>query len=350
MAHIEDMRNNVTLNEHGISNVHTTDFPGSYHGYDDSWDFNKFKSKFRIEINHMQKDELLFDMIGIDASIANAFRRILLAEVPTMAIDKVFMINNTSVIPDEVLAHRIGLIPFKVDARLFEFQQSDSKTLNANEVLQFSLKVKCEKNPNAPKEANNTDVLYTNSKVYSGDIKWQPFEEQNDLFSDVKPLYDDILIAKMRPGQIIDMEMHAVKGMGKTHAKFSPVATAAYRLLPTITLLEPAVDETACQLQACFSPGVIEVFQNKQGRKEARVVDARKDTCSREVLRHSHLKDLVKLGKIRDHFIFSVESVAGIGPADLVVESIKILMGKCRTFLKALDNDAPNDEELMEAD
>ena len=108
MAHIEDMRDNLTLNEHGISNVHTTTFPGAYPGYDDAWNFEKFMSKFRIEINQMQNNELQFDMIGIDASIANAFRRILLAEVPTMAIDKVFMLNNTSVIPDEVLAHRIG--------------------------------------------------------------------------------------------------------------------------------------------------------------------------------------------------------------------------------------------------
>ena len=50
-------------------------------------------------------------MIGIDASIANSFRRILLSEVPTMAFDRVYIYNNTSVIQDEVLAHRLGLIP-----------------------------------------------------------------------------------------------------------------------------------------------------------------------------------------------------------------------------------------------
>ena len=346
MAHIEDIRKNLTLNEHNIANVHTTDFPGAYHGYDDSWDFEKFKSNFRIEVNHMQNEELQFDMVGIDASIANAFRRILLAEVPTMAIDKVFMMNNTSVIPDEVLAHRIGLIPLKVDARLFEFQQPDSESLNANEVLKFNLKVKCERNLSASKDDNNPDTLFKKAKVYSGDIVWHPLEEQKDLFSEVKPLHDDILIAKMRPGQIIDMEMHAVKGIGKTHAKFSPVATAAYRLLPTITLLKPVIGKSAEQLQACFSPGVIDVFCNKKGKKEARVVDPRKDSCSREILRHPTLKDLVKLGRVRDHYIFSVESVAGIGSADLVVESIKILMGKCRTFIKALENEQSDDESM----
>ena len=85
-----------------------------------------------------------FDMIGIDSSIANAYRRILLAEVkkhlrkiyfdkifpnlnyfkkiPTMAIEKVYIANNTSVIQDEVLAHRLGLIPLKANPNLFKFK------------------------------------------------------------------------------------------------------------------------------------------------------------------------------------------------------------------------------------
>ena len=46
--------------------------------------------------------EIEFDMVGIDAPIANAFRRILLAEVPTMAIEKVHIYNNTTLIQDEV--------------------------------------------------------------------------------------------------------------------------------------------------------------------------------------------------------------------------------------------------------
>ena len=63
-----------------------------------------------------------FDLIGVDAAIANAFRRILLAEVPTMAIEDVYIWNNTSVIQDEVLAHRLGLIPIKADPAKFGWQ------------------------------------------------------------------------------------------------------------------------------------------------------------------------------------------------------------------------------------
>jgi DNA-directed RNA polymerase I and III subunit RPAC1 len=48
-------------------------------------------------------------------------RRILIAEIPTMAIEKVNMWQNTSIIPDENLAHRLGLVPIKADPREFEY-------------------------------------------------------------------------------------------------------------------------------------------------------------------------------------------------------------------------------------
>ncbi|CAM9322530.1 unnamed protein product [Ectocarpus sp. 12 AP-2014] len=67
------------------------------------------------------KNELVFDLVGVDASIANALRRILLAEVATVAIEHVYMFMNSSIIHDEILAHRLGLIPIMANPRMFEF-------------------------------------------------------------------------------------------------------------------------------------------------------------------------------------------------------------------------------------
>ncbi|XP_064600500.1 DNA-directed RNA polymerases I and III subunit RPAC1-like [Liolophura sinensis] len=341
MDHIEDIRSRVRLNEHNVENVHSTDFPGTYEGYDDDWDFEKFKQGFQINIIHLDEELMEFDMVGVDAAIANAFRRILLAEVPTMAIEKVFINNNTSIIQDEVLAHRLGLIPINADPRLFEFRNEGDLEGSSEDTIEFQLKIKCSKSPKAPKEATDPDEMYINHKVLTKDLKWIPVGNQADMFKegDLRPVHDDILIAKMRPGQEIDLSVHCVKGIGKDHAKFSPVATASYRLLPDIVLTRPVEGEAARRLQGCFSPGVIELDEVK-GKVVARVAHPRRDTCSREVFRHPDLKECVKLGRIRNHFIFSVESTGALAPDVLVKEAVQVLMKKCRSFLSELSDSA----------
>ena len=67
-------------------------------GIDNSWSFKKFKKNFRVVINWVKGMDMEFELMGTSPAIANAFRRILIAEVPTMAIEHVFFINNTSII------------------------------------------------------------------------------------------------------------------------------------------------------------------------------------------------------------------------------------------------------------
>ncbi|XP_075720755.1 LOW QUALITY PROTEIN: DNA-directed RNA polymerases I and III subunit RPAC1 [Rhinoderma darwinii] len=335
---VQEMRSRVLLGEYGIRNVHSTDFPGNYPGHEDRWDQGKFEQGFRVDVVRVEGDVLEFDMVGIDAAVANAFRRVLLAEVPTMAVEKVHVYKNTSIIQDEILAHRLGLIPIRADPRLFEYQNSGDAEGTEIDSLKFELDVRCSRNPRASKDSSDPNELYWDHKVYTSHMKWLPQGNQADMFPErpPRPVHPDILIAQLRPGQEIHVVMHCVKGIGKDHAKFSPVATASYRLLPEITLLHPIEGELAERLQRCFSPGVIAV-DNVNGKKVARVEDARMDTCSREIFRHDDLKNLVKMGRVRDHFIFSVESTGILAPDTLLKEAVMVLMGKCRRFLDELD-------------
>jgi hypothetical protein len=59
---------------------------------------------------------------------------------------------------------------------------------------------------------------------------------QREWLGEVRPVHDDILLAKLAPGQKLTLEAWAHKGIGRDHAKFSPVATAAYRMLPHISI------------------------------------------------------------------------------------------------------------------
>ncbi|XP_065918327.1 DNA-directed RNA polymerases I and III subunit RPAC1-like isoform X2 [Dysidea avara] len=282
-------------------------------------------------------------MIGVDASISNAIRRILLAEVPTMAIEKVFMYDNTSIIQDEVLAHRLGLIPILADPREFDFmpsmdEEAEWPVPDEQKVIVLKLKVRCKRNPKPPEGASRPVDLYTDAHVKTSHFEWVPIGDQAKKFDgrEIRPVHDDILVAKLRPGQAIDAELHCVKGIGQDHAKFSPVATASYRLLPDITLTKRVTGMMAHRLKKCFPEGVIGI-KNEEGEDEAYIADCRRDTSSREVLRHEDLKDCVKLGKKADHFIFTVESTGILSSKELVLEAVKILKEKCQQKLKKLD-------------
>ncbi|KAK2640116.1 hypothetical protein Ddye_027911 [Dipteronia dyeriana] len=282
-----------------------------------------------------------FDLIGIDPSIANAFRRILIAELPTMAIEKVFIANNTSVIQDEVLAHRLGLIPVTVDPRLFEYI-SENDSPNEKNTIVFKLHAHCKCG-----EPRLT--------VKSEDLAWLPngseylLEGQNpDSSSSSKPKtytsfscsqdsLPEIIIARLGPGQEIEFEAQAVKGMGKTHAKWSPVATAWYRMLPEVVLLEDVKDEDAETLVATCPVSVFDIEDIGNGKKMAKVARPRSCTLCRECLRvGEEWEKRVSLRRIKDHFIFTIESTGALPPEVLFTEAVKILENKCERVFSEL--------------
>lgn len=80
---------------------------------DEYFSVDNFKKSMKIIVESSKDLELEFDLIGVTPALANAFRRLMISEVPSMAIEKVHIYNNTSIIQDEILAHRLGLIPLK---------------------------------------------------------------------------------------------------------------------------------------------------------------------------------------------------------------------------------------------
>ncbi|CCC67710.1 hypothetical protein NCAS_0A11520 [Naumovozyma castellii] len=329
------MSNIVGIEYNRVNNTTSNDFPGFSPDGSNAWDVEKFRNTFKVEISSLNEREANFDLINIDTSIANAFRRIMISEVPAVAAEYVYFLNNTSVIQDEVLAHRIGLIPLKVDPDLLTWVDNelpDEEKFNDTNTIVLTLNVKCTRNPDAPKDATDPKILYRNSSVYASDLKFEPQGKQIETFAGtpVVPCDQDILLAKLRPGQEISLRAHCILGTGGDHAKFSPVSTASYRLLPHINITKPIKGELAEKFQKCFLPGVIGI-DNASG--EAFVKDARKDTVSREVLRHEEFNDKVKLGRIRDHFIFNVESTGAMTPEEIFFKSVRILKNKAE-YLK----------------
>lgn len=355
---VDKMKKRATVKTHGIDNHATFEHPASFQaltGRPDKASIRDFIEQCDIEVLELNEEEIVFDLIGAEPPLANALRRILIAEIPTIAIEKVNMWQNTSVIPDENLAHRVGLIPIKADPRNFEnhkrLDQSDltepidpTTRYGENDCIKFKLHVRCtKKDPDAPMIVNNTvdeEKFYNHPNVYASDLEWIPLGDQAQRFKgdDIpKPLYGDILIAKLRPGQEIEMELFCEKGIGKTHAKWSPVCTAYYRLVPDIKFNKEILNEDAKELKKLCPTGVFDIEDLAGGKKRAIVGDVRKCTTCRECIRHDKFREAVDLGKIKDRFEFHVESIGVYNPAELVVEALKKLKEKAQHWLEVIE-------------
>lgn len=262
----------------------------------------------------------------------------MIAEVPTVAIEHVFIINNTSIIQDEVLSHRLGLIPLAIDPRLLAWKKAGDAVNEKNSVV-FKLHVSCRKLP---------DGTLENERVYSNQLKWlsqgsempdetnAKFEEdQSSFLKQARPVHDDILIAKLRPGQTIELECHCIKGVGEEHAKWSPVATAWYKLYPEVVLLHPPPENVLSAL--CEElPGLISLGQNGNA-----VIDdaANHEKLLEKVRRLSgepQFSQYLQLRKRKDKFIFIIESTGALKPHEIFSEAILRLNAKCDKVLEGL--------------
>jgi len=357
-ANVEQQRTRVSVDQDAPRHTSTVEYAGAYYGsgVDNSFSMERFSRDFKIDIKSLDEEELVFDMIGIDPAIANAFRRILLSEVPTMAIEKVFILNNTSMIQDEMLSHRLGLVPIKADPRKFR-ERAAEEDADEHNVISFRLQVKCEADRGAAAPGGSSfgtaatrgtaaaggggagPARPINSQVLSSQLQWIPQGEQAERFRDapIRPVNEDILLAKLKPGQEIELEAWCERGVGKTHAKWSPVATASYRLLPEVTLGAPLKGDSDKPSAAHVAPQVFDA--SVEGAPPVTVVKAarpRPCTMSRQCLREPTWADRVKCSRVKDHFIFSVESTGILPPEVLVQEAVNVLMRKAATISEVL--------------
>ena len=142
-----------------------------------------------IQILTSDDKKISIKLIGISLHYANALRRICLNGVPIFAIDTVDVIENTSVLPDEGIAHTLGMIPLKT-----ELDGSDESNSRVILVLDS--------------EATENTKIITSAELESKDQV-------------VKPISKQIPIVHLAPGQRIKLEAYARIGRGTEHAKWN---------------------------------------------------------------------------------------------------------------------------------
>lgn len=139
---------------------------------------------------------------GVPLQYANALRRVCLNGVPVFAIEVVDIIENSSVLPDEGLAHRLGLVPIKTDLERFQEPANCScggETGCSNCRVMLVLD---------SEESDSETITVLSESLKSED-------------DDIVPVSEKIPIVRLAPGQKIKVECFARLGRGTEHAKWN---------------------------------------------------------------------------------------------------------------------------------
>lgn len=248
------------------------------------------------EVEIVEKSPLFVKAVisGVYPSLVNSLRRVIISELPVVAIDTVVIVQNTSVMYDEMLAHRIGLIPLTTPLHsLPPIEDCESGLADPSECgTKLSLEVTAE----------------GDTTVYSGDLK-------SDR-PDIVPVYKDIPIVKIVKGQSVALEAYAKLGRAKSHAKWQ-AATASYYYYPRVVVKDEKCRET-CR----------EICKNLEDPLECTYNKAWtcRDLC----------KGGVEVEWEKGKYVFWVESFGNYDVDTALREAFRILKKKYQDFIQTL--------------
>lgn len=262
----------------------------------------------RAEQLQVERARCDFVLQNCSLAFANSVRRVMLAEIPTIAIDLVNIEINSTVLPDEFLAHRLGLVPLHstsvADRLEYSYDCSNCDDHCEQCSVTLRLHVKCtEGGPNISVFAK--DLIMVDGRA-------------DDIG---KPVLNDAagqgpLLAKLRQGQELKLSCVAKKGIAKEHAKWAPTAAIGFEYDPHNKLRHvdywyevDAKEEWPVDLK------------NAQWEADETAADAAFDPDAQP-----------------SAFFFDLEATGVLEPDEIVSQGVKVLQTKLAEIIKGLDN------------
>lgn len=257
-----------------------------------------------MEIKVLKEDNENLNLLlkDTDYVYVNTLRRIMLSEIPILAIKSVKFIKNTSALFDEAIAHRLGLISLIM-----------SSTYNLTD------ECSCKGEGCAKCQSNITLNCEGPLTVYASDLKFKD--------PDVKAVYPKTPIVKLHKGQEMEIEAVVTLGRGRDHAKYAP-CHIYYKGYPKIKIGEKCNNCGEC-IKEC--PKNILVLESKklktQNIEDCHLCDACVDICP---------KDAIEVKGSTKDFIINLESFGNLSPREILLNSLEVFDEKLDEFAKEI--------------
>lgn len=238
-------------------------------------------------------------ILQTNETMANAIRRSV-NEIPVVAIDEVEIHKNDSALYDEMIAHRIGLIPIKSNRKLEMPQEDSDGKKSMKSEIQLSLKVK------GP------------ATVYSKDLK-----------GDIEQVHENLPIVILNKDQELEMLAYARLGTGEKHSKYSP-GLVYYRHVTNIKIKN---GEKASEIIEKMKEGLIDAPKGKV--KSGEVIKCYMDSDYVESFTSDNNKDSIETS-IGEEIVFFIEGWGQIDNKEIFGESVKVIEKNLKEVLKAI--------------
>ena len=274
---------------------------------EDEVEESRWKIKMKVEIKELKPKKAVIRFEGTQPYFVNSIRRVMLADLPKLAVDDVIIYDNTSALFDEIIAHRLGLVPIPTDLSLLSFRDE----------------CVCK-----GKGCPSCTVRYTLSKegegmVYSGDL--QPSEKSWAIKEDKIP------IVELFGDQRLILEVEAVLGRGRDHAKWQAVQAPAYKMDPYIEFDKKRLADVKKFIEKLPS-GIVELKKDKIEIKDESKLSLLEYHLNKEKI------DFIKIKRDQTKMIFTFETDGSLSAKDALIESAKILEKKYAELGKLIKN------------
>lgn len=227
----------------------------------------------------------------------NALRRVMLADLPKLAIDNVIIYDNTSPLFDEIIAHRLSLIPIPTELESLSYRDECS----------------CK-----GKGCPSCTVRYTLSKEGAGMVYSKDLQPEEKSFA-IKE--ENIPIVELGADQRVILEVEAVLGAGKDHAKWQAVTAPGYKYYPIVTIDQKKCDQCGECVDAC-PKNILEVKD-----KKLVVTDIEQCTLCKTCVEACE-SDAITIAGDESKFLFHFETDGALTAHDALTHAVSILQTK----------------------